>query len=207
MGKRRNKEQTIARLIAAVGCILAGKGHRGIGINRIAAEAGVSKPMIYDYFGGLKNLLKAYIHQKDYWLPYFENLALPEESELKDVLIKTLQEQFRYFKNEPEMQKIILWQISEANPLMRAVSESREAEGIKLLALADDHFKDSGYSIKAVIALLVGGIYYNVFHNAAETGTVAGIDLSNEKEYELMISTVAQLIELVWQAAGNNKQK
>jgi len=105
------------------------------------------------------------------------------------------------------MQKIILWQISEPNPLMRAVSESREAEGIKLLGLADTHFRDSGYSIKAVMALLVGGIYYNVLHNAAGTGTVAGIDLGNEKEFELMISTVAQLIELVWEAAGNKQQK
>jgi len=208
--RRRNKEQTIRRLTDAVGRIMTEKGYNGIGVNQVSVASGVSKPMIYEYFGGLNNLLKAYISEKDYWLPFFETLKLPADfsgEELKNLYINILQEQFRYFSAEKEMQKLILWQISEPNPLMRAVSETRERDGIRLLELSDDHFRNADISLKAVIALLVGGIYYNVLHNSAGTGSVSGIDISNEKEYELMINTVAQLVDLVWEAAGDKQQK
>jgi AcrR family transcriptional regulator len=94
MGRKRNKEQTIRRLIDAVGRIMTEKGHSGIGVNKVAFESGVSKPMIYQCFGGLNNLLKAYIREKDYWLPFFETLELPAEfsgEELKNLYINILQ--------------------------------------------------------------------------------------------------------------------
>lgn len=203
MGKRRDKEETIRKLIAAVGRILREKGHPGIGVNKVALEAGVSKPMIYEYFGGLNNLLKTYIRQKDYWLPYFEQLETSEgvsPEALKALYIHILQEQLRYFHQEKEMQKLILWQISEFNSLMRTISETRERDGVRLLGLADGQFRGSGVSLKAVIALLVGGIYYIVLHNAAGTGSVSGIDISNENDFELMIRTVGQIVEWAWQA-------
>jgi len=37
--------------------ILKDKGPQGIGINAITKEAGVSKELVYRYFGGLKGLL------------------------------------------------------------------------------------------------------------------------------------------------------
>jgi len=208
MGRRRNKEQTIAKLIEAVGKLLAEKGYTGIGVNKISAASGVSKPMIYEYFGNLNGLLKVYIRRKDYWLPFFENLELPDNpsnEDLKVLFITILQEQFRYFSQEKEMQKIVLWQISEYNPLMRAISEAREADGVRLLDMAEGHFKGSDISLKAVIALLVGGIYYNVLHNAAGTGSVSGVDISNEKEYERLIKTVGQIVELTFRAAETDK--
>jgi hypothetical protein len=52
---------------------------------------------------------------------------------------------------------------------MRTISETREGGGIRLLEITGEHFKDSGYNLKAVIDLLVGGIYYNALHNAAGT--------------------------------------
>jgi AcrR family transcriptional regulator len=131
MGKRlpyrkRNKEATMQRLIDAVGVILKAKGHSGIGVNKVALEAGVSKPMIYDHFKGLTNLLKAYIRKKDFWLPAFDQLKLPDpenEPELRQFYSVILQEQFKFFLKEEEMQKLILWPISEVK-LWPAVSPS-----------------------------------------------------------------------------------
>lgn len=57
----RNEEDKRARLIRAVGETLAEYGYQGLGLNKIALRAGVSKPMVYRYFGGLNGLLKAYI--------------------------------------------------------------------------------------------------------------------------------------------------
>jgi AcrR family transcriptional regulator len=53
----RNKEETKARILAAVGKLLAESGFRQLGINAIAREAEVDKVLIYRYFGDLPALL------------------------------------------------------------------------------------------------------------------------------------------------------
>ncbi|HTD98507.1 MAG TPA: TetR/AcrR family transcriptional regulator [Mucilaginibacter sp.] len=204
MPGKRNPEDKISRLTGAVGETLKEKGYQGLGVNKIALRAGVSKPMVYEYFGNLNGLLKAYIGQKDSWLPYFASLELPDKStteELKNCFIQMLQDQFRYFHQEKEMQKLVHWQISEYNPLMRAACQNREREGVRLLELAENHFRNSGISLKAVMAMLVGGIYFNVLHDSADAGTVAGIDLKNKKDFDVMLTTIAQVVEWAFQAA------
>jgi AcrR family transcriptional regulator len=204
MAKKRNKEQTMAKLIESVGRILKAKGHAGIGVNKVALEAGVSKPMIYAYFGNLNGLLKVFAHRKDYWLPQFEQrypVDLREKDAMRDHLTWLLQEQFRYFHKEKEMQKLILWQISEFNHLIRSVSEVREKEGARLLQMGEGYFRESDISLKAVMALLVGGIYFNVLQHSAGSGPVCGIDIGSEKDYETMIRTIRQVLAWAFEAA------
>jgi AcrR family transcriptional regulator len=208
MTRTRNPDEKMSRLIDAVGETLIEKGYHGLGVNKIATRAGVSKPMVYQYFGSFSGLLKAYINGKDSWVPYFKSLNLPEKpttEDLKNLFIKMLQDQFRYFHQEKEMQRLIHWQVSEYNPLMRATCEVREKEGLRLLDMVDGHFRNSGVSLKAVLALLVGGVYFNVLHDSADAGTMAGIDLKNEKQFEIMLNTLAQIIEWAFQAAEDAK--
>jgi AcrR family transcriptional regulator len=205
MTRTRNPDEKMSRLIDAVGETLIEKGYNGLGVNKIATRAGVSKPMVYQYFGSFSGLLKAYISGKDSWVPYFKSLNLPERpttEDLKNLFIKMLQDQFRYFHQEKEMQRLIHWQVSEYNPLMRATCEVREREGLRLLDMVEGHFRNSGVSLKAVLALLVGGVYFNVLHDSADAGTMAGIDLKNEKQFEVMLNTLAQIIEWAFQAAA-----
>jgi len=204
MPGKRNPDDKVSRLIGAVGDTLKEKGYHGLGMNKIALRAGVSKPMVYSYFGNQNGLLKAYINRKDSWLAYFESLELPENpttEELKACFIKMLQDQFRYFHQDQEMQKLVLWQISEYNPLMRATCEARERAGVRLLELADGHFRKSGISLKAVMAMLVGGIYYNVLHDSAGLGTIAGTDIKNEKDFGVMLKTIEQVVGWAFRAA------
>nr|WP_067057245.1 TetR/AcrR family transcriptional regulator [Mucilaginibacter sp. L294] len=208
MRRTRDPDDKASRLIDAVGETLIEKGFSGLGVNKIAARAGVSKPMVYRYFGNFAGLLKAYISGKDSWVPYFKSLDLPEQpttDDLKNCFIKMLQDQFRYFHQEKEMQRLIHWQVSEYNPLMRATCEVREKEGLRLLDMVEGHFRNSGVSLKAVLALLVGGVYFNVLHDSADAGTMAGIDLKTEKQFEVMLNTLAQVIEWAFQAAESAK--
>lgn len=208
MPGKRNEEDKRARLIAAVGQTLAEEGHAALGLNKIALRAGVSKPMVYRYFGGLNGLLKAYIESKDSWLPYFEKLNLPAQptmEELKRCFIQLLQDQFRFFYHNREMQKLILWQISGYEALMRGACEAREREGARLLQLTDAYFRGSGISLKAVMALLVGGIYLNVLHSAADAGTMAALDIRQEKGFEAMLAAIAQIVEWAFDAAAKTK--
>src|ERR1700761_584305 len=111
MPGKRNADDKMSRLIDAVGETLKEEGYQGLGVNKVALRAGVSKPMVYEYFGNQNGLLKAYIGRKDSWLAYFESLELPENpsaEELKRCFVKMLQDQFRYFHGDKEMQKLVL---------------------------------------------------------------------------------------------------
>jgi AcrR family transcriptional regulator len=202
----KNRDETMQRLITAVGEILKEKGYTELGVNKIALQAKVSKELIYRYFGSLNNLLKAYISGRDYWQPLLKDLndgSLDKPDTLK-LFTELLQNNFRFFFEEKEMQRFILWQISEYNTVLRSISEDRESEGAKLLALTNSHFKDSGINFRAVMALLLGGIYYVVLHAEHNKSTVAGIDANLEKDREDLLKTIGQILGWAWDAAAKN---
>src|SRR5512145_1953710 len=62
-----NREETEERLISAVATVLARDGFSGLGVNTVAREAGVSKVLIYRYYGGLDQLLGAYARGRAFW--------------------------------------------------------------------------------------------------------------------------------------------
>src|ERR1700760_740918 len=100
MPGKRNPDERKSKLIAAVGETLEEEVYENLSLNKIVARAGVSKPMVYEYFGSLNGLLKAYIAGKDSWVPYLESVELPEHpssEDLKNCFIKMLQDQFLFF--------------------------------------------------------------------------------------------------------------
>ncbi len=203
--KIRDGERTQRELLNAIGEILKQCGYTGLRVNKIARHIGKDKSAIRHHFGRLVDLEKAYIREKDYWPPFFERFQLndhPTKEEIKTMFTELMQENFHSFLANPEMQKIILWQISEENPLMRSVSEAREEKGAVLLSKANPYFIPSGTSFKAVIALLLGGIYYLVLHAETNKSTVCGIDVNLEHDRNTVIKTIGEIIE--WAFAATN---
>jgi AcrR family transcriptional regulator len=202
---KKNRDETMQKLIAAVGEILKEKGYTGLGVNKIALRAGVSKELIYRYFDSLNNLLRAYISSRDYWQPLLRDLnEANDKQNTLTMFTELLQNQFRFFFEEKEMRRFILWQISEYNTLLRSISEERESEGARLLSLTNDHFEGSGINFRAVTALLLGGIYYVVLHAEHNKSTVAGMDANLEKDREDILRTIGQILGWAWEAAANN---
>lgn len=55
----RSAEKTRLRILDSASRLLAAEGYESLGVNRIAAEAGIGKPLIYRYFGDLDGLVAA----------------------------------------------------------------------------------------------------------------------------------------------------
>lgn len=53
----KDKEQTKRKLITAVAHTFRTEGYGGLGVNKVAKLAGVSKKLIYRYFGGFDRLI------------------------------------------------------------------------------------------------------------------------------------------------------
>lgn len=202
--KVRDSEETKRQLLAAVENLLLRDGFTGLKTNRIAREIGKDKNLIRYYYGGLNNLLKTFIATKDYWVPFLERYQLIGQSnpkELKEAFISMMQENFNTFLSNGDMQRLILWQISEANPLMRSISENRERQGEKLFRLTDPVFRDSDVDFRSVVGLLLGGIYFVTLQGAVDTSVVCGRDAKRDHDRKVLIKTIRQVITWAWREA------
>jgi AcrR family transcriptional regulator len=201
---KQSHETSKELLVRAVGEILREEGWQGLGVNKIAFRAGVDKKMIYWCFESYNNLLKAYLKSQDFWEPVFSDFKVSpplEDNEIPKFIASILQYQFHTFSADPIMQALIHWQISEPNSVLKEVSEEREINGSQIAALADPHFAGSAYNFRAILSLMLGGIYYIVWHAKNNGTTVCGIDINKYQDREDLVRSLGQLIDLVWDAA------
>ncbi len=208
--KIRDPDQMRRNLIIAIGEILEQKGHSGLRVNAIARHLGRDKNLIRYYFHSLNNLKKTYIKEKDYWPLFFEQYQLDKPADkdgIKRLFIKLLRENYLFFKKDKEMQKIILWQISEDNPLLRSISDAREEGGEKLLRLTDPFFKNTKINFRSIVALLLGGIYYIVLHSGTNGSKVSGLDINNELDSKSLYETIGQIILWAFKAAESGESQ
>jgi AcrR family transcriptional regulator len=202
-GRVYDKEKTKQKLIKAVGAILVKEGFQNIKINRIEAVAGVSKKLIYRYFGGLEGLIRNYLEQRDFWnlqIKQMEDTSYDTDTPLeKEEIIAILEDDFRFFEKSPEMQKIILWGISEKNKTLKAIANNRERFGEAVFKKADLTFKDSDIDFRAISGTLVSAIYYMILHGKMLGTTICEIDITKKEGKERYLNAFRKIIDLCYE--------
>lgn len=204
---KKDKEGTKNKLIQAAGEIFMAKGYQGLKAAPIAYLAGVSKTLIYRYFGTVEELFKAYLAQKDFWLAMEgqvgELLDASRHDFGKQLAQQVLEAQIAYFYQNKEMQEIMRWQIAEPNQLARTLANSRELLGEELLSLSDPYFKDSGVNFRALLAVIVPGIYYLVLNAKVNGSTFCGININKREDMEEVQKAVKQVIDWCYEKADS----
>ncbi|WP_447641979.1 MULTISPECIES: TetR/AcrR family transcriptional regulator [Chitinophagaceae] len=199
----RDKERSNQKLIRAVGKILGREGHKELKINKISTVSGVSKKVIYDNFGTVDGLLKAYFDQVDFWKIKEKDMKVPGMDAIpeitKDFMFNLIRSNFEYFDKSKEMQKLVLWGISEKNKMVNALMDEREALGAKVFAKSDEQFEGSIVDYRAIVAILLSSIYYTVLHSKANSSPMNGIDVSTKEGKERILKSVNQLLEWTYE--------
>ena len=196
-GEVNDKERSKQKLINAVGKVLKIKGYKGLTATNIAKEAGLSRRLITIYFDSVDDLVETYVRNKDYWtsaIGRVEEMMNEKDSiDTKKMIDNILRKQLDYFYNNSEMQKLILWEISEKTKVIYDVCEERERFGSKVFKLADKEF---GYKdIRAVSALLVAGIYYLVLHAKSTDTLFCEIDINQPEGMKRIKNAISLILE------------
>lgn len=198
-GEKNNKSRTMNKLIQAVGIVLKNKGYTGLTVSNITAEAGVDRKLVSVYFGSVNNLIETYIKGKNYWDTINESainlLTTAPETSTRLILENLLLTQLEHFTNDEEMQKIVLWQISENTELMAHVTANREEIYPLLFPKADQELKDQHIDLRAISSILVAGIYYLVLHTKTTTSTFCEIDLTTDQGMGRIKTTIKKILE------------
>lgn len=200
-GPIRDKEKTKQKLLAAVGKILRVKGYSGLKVSKIAAVAGFDKKLIYEYFGSTDKLIDEYIKSQDYWSKFSPDIKEEQESSKgKEALTQGILMQFESLKKNKELQKIILWELSESKPILRKLVEQREAVGADLFGnVTDPYFGDGAKRFRAIIALIVSGAYYLNLYPAYNANEFCGLDMKSDEGRAEIEKAIVDLIEFAYQ--------
>ncbi|MBJ7881636.1 TetR/AcrR family transcriptional regulator [Gelidibacter salicanalis] len=196
-GEINDKERSKQKLINAVGEVLKTKGYIGLSATNIAEAAGLSRRLITIYFDSVDDLVETYVRNKDYWTTAFRKVEeMTNENKGvggKKMIDYILQNQLDYFYNNPEMQKLILWEISEKTKVMYDVSEERERLGSQVFNLVDKEFE--GIDIRAISAILVAGIYYMVLHAKSTDTLFCEIDINQPEGMKRIKNAISLIVE------------
>ncbi|MGJ7032827.1 TetR/AcrR family transcriptional regulator [Niabella hirudinis] len=204
---RRDKQKSMQKLLHSVGAILQKDGYKALKASNIAAHAKLDKKLIYNYFGSLRGLIDAYLKQNDFWK---KAEAVTKKEPLTsldaDAMMGILDGQFQFLENSVEMQNIILWELSEKNPLLQDILEEREQFGEQLFKLSDPYFKKTSVNFRAINALLVSAIYYIILHYRYNDNTICGIHIKSRKGKKQMLQSIRQIIDWCYREAAEQQR-
>lgn len=195
----RDKEETKARILAAVGKLLAESGFKQLGVNAIAREAGVDKVLLYRYFENLPTLLQIFGQEGDYWLT-LEELVGDESTiaaESLDEWMQLLLVRFlRDLQQRTLTQEILRWELLEGNELTQELAHVRDRMAIDSLEfLRQKHEFPPDTDIPAISAVLIAGIVYLVLRTKVSS-TFLGIDFSSPEGWQRIESAISSLLQM-----------
>jgi AcrR family transcriptional regulator len=202
--KMRDRETTRARLIEAVGTLLAREGFTGLGVNAVAREAGVDKVLIYRYFGGLPELIVAFGREGNFW-PSINELAggdvvafgqLPLAEQLS-CLGKNFMAAIR---TRPLTQEILAWEMIERNELTVELEAIRENTMTNFFEMFFQSANE-GPDIAAMGAIIGAGVSY-LASRGRKIRFYNGIDLDSEAGWQRLESAIDTMIQGTIAGAG-----
>lgn len=94
------------------------------------------------------------------------------------------------------MQKLLLYEMSVINETTKRTAETRDIMNLNLIAFYDNLFKPAKINIKAIMANLIGGIYYLILHRrCAKTCT---IDFSTQEGEKVFFEWIDFLTDAIF---------
>lgn len=194
----RDKEETKARILAAVGKLLAESGFKQLGVNAIAREAGVDKVLIYRYFDGLPSLLQCFGKEGGYWISSKELIgdeSTVDAETLADWMTYLLLGFLDDLKERPITQEILRWELLEGNELTRELANVRDQVALDSLKFLEQKGSfPPGKDIPAISAVLVAGIVYLTLRTKV-SNTFMGIDFSSPTGWQRIEAALKSIIQ------------
>jgi len=184
---KKNREITEKKIYNAFLNLLEKQGPQGVGVNAIANESGVSKELIYRYFGGMKGLLLRFAQKGD----FFKSLLSIDENKdrienLKDFTKKGIKE----LRTNILAQEVLRWQLLENNENTKDLFKYVNAIIGKTFKINE---KDT--SLNHAFQLMIGGyIYFTLLSKFNKTFLTS--NLTSEETWENYDNAIEKTIEL-----------
>jgi len=189
----RDREATKARLLGAVGTVLARDGFAAIGVNALAKEAGVDKVLLYRYFGSLSELLAEWGASGRFWPRVDDLLGDDPKAFLGLPLPERYARFFEHFIDElrsrPLTLEILVAELVERNELVAVLESEREAWGERAAQLLGGPEFARRPELRGLTILLVAGVQY-LLVRSRKIRIFGGVDLTSDAGWDELKAAV-----------------
>jgi len=222
--KRRDREGTRRKILAALEKLFVQSGFARPGVNALAREAGVNKTLIYRYFGELSGVIREYAGGVDFWPDLYEGLSgrpapdgrtyetiesLPEElvesllaTPLAERVATVLYNLTEALRRRPRTVEIMARETVERNELTAILEEVRERRGLELMrVIVDDprlNAKSEATRIGLVIAPMLAGSLFYLMIRRRKIQFFGGIDIQSDEGWADMHAAVREVCRRVF---------
>src|SRR5690606_5294461 len=134
---------------------------------------------------------------QDFWSNVHADMASePIDDGGKTFTKEVFLSQFDYLSKNKELQKVLLWRLSEERKSLRKLTDEQEENGEKLFSqITDPHFGEHAEKFRAVSAVLVAGMYYLNMYSEHNGSIFSGIDLKTDDGRKAIKDAVSFLID------------
>ena len=189
----KNREQTEEKILEAVGSIIENQGFEKVGINAIATEAGVSKMLIYRYFGGVEELIAQYLIQKDYWANTDVVIINPEA--VGNSIKSMFRRQVEQLRNDITLRRLYRWELSTNNQNIRQLRNRREENGCRLIKMVSALTGCPDAQVAALASILSASISYLALLED-QCQSYNGICLQTDEGWNQLMQGIEMIIDL-----------
>lgn len=200
--QKRNRATTTQHIIEALEQVLTEKGLDGVGIHAVAERAGVSKVLIYRYFGNLEGLVDYYVRMGrlfPHYTPAFLNQLRPlSRGDMARLWSKQSIQLFRRFRSSRAAREVLKATVTERDALARVVSKAQDEELVELVHQLS--FVEEGDS-EATSAVVIGALSYLTLL-AQNNRPMIGIDLRSEDGWKRIEKAVEVICKALSMQAG-----
>ncbi len=200
----RDRDATTARILAAVGVVLARDGFGALGVNAIAKEAGVDKVLIYRYFGGLPELLAEWGASGRFWPRAGDLLDDDPEAFLALPPAERYARFFEHFidalRARPLTIEILAAEVVERNALTAILESEREHWGEEAERLLGGKAYVERPELRGLTLLLVSGVQY-LLVRSRRLRIFGGVDIQTDAGWAALKASIRETASILFDAA------
>ena len=190
----KNRNQTEQRILEAVGKIVESEGFEAVGVNAVASVSGVSKVLIYRYFGSIEQLLAKYIEDNDYWLN--SDFQIPQHNNVKEFSKSVFRAYIDMVRKTPALQKLYRWELTTNNPAIEKLRERREQIALGIINAVSQQLGQSLERVAGISTLVTATVPY-LCVLSENCKVYNSLDISSDSGWNKLLETIDFMLDKI----------
>jgi len=198
--EKRDRKATEEAIVNAFERVLVREGVAGLGVNAVAAEAGVNKVLIYRYFGDLPGLARYWSSNSSFWPSAMELIGndlesfekLPVRERVKTVLCNYIQA----IRSRPRTVEMLAAEQMSPSELTRALSDGMVRPGKDVSDYIQLETADSDLTERVwKLIYMVNAITAFLAIRERASSPYLGFDMTDEDSWQFLRDTVTEMAD------------
>lgn len=190
------RQMTETGILQALEAVILEQGMKGLGINAVGKQAGVSTELIYRYFDGLPGLMMAWMQGQDFWTRKLDGpVGIDGTDKTPAELVETmLRGQVDLLRDNPALAEIRRWEMVERTEIGQALANRREKTARGFVDRLDQAVP--GADLPAHVAIMLAGVLYLSLRSKTEShflGLAIGEDGDWDRIWDALRHQLAHL--------------